>query len=28
MIQQKSMKLRKSMREISEAIILASEIKT
>jgi GAF domain-containing protein len=28
MIQQKSMKLRKSMREISEAIILAAEIKT
>jgi AmiR/NasT family two-component response regulator len=26
-IQQKSMKLRKSMREISEAIILAAEIK-
>ena len=28
MIQQKSMKLRKSMREISEAIILAAEFKT
>ena len=26
-IQQKSMKLRKSMREISEAIILAAEVK-